>query len=114
MRLALIMPLHVTHRGAGRPVLVLPSFSLDHHAMAEVFDPVFVRTSGWMRVHVDLPGTGRSATGEPRSDIVLDALEHTIDSTLGNRRFAVVGWSYGGYLAAGLARRRPPTAGRSD
>ncbi len=101
------MTLRVTPRGEGRPIFVLPSFSLDHHAMTEVFDPAFAGTSGWMRLYVDLPGTGESPTGEPRSDAVLDALEHTIESTLGNQRFAVAGWSYGGYLAAGLARRRP-------
>jgi pimeloyl-ACP methyl ester carboxylesterase len=75
--------------------------------MAEVFEPVFAPASGWMRLYVDLPGTGESPPGEPRSDAVLDAVGHTIDSTLGDQRFVILGWSYGGYLAAGLARRRP-------
>jgi pimeloyl-ACP methyl ester carboxylesterase len=102
-----LMSLHVHMRGEGRPVVVLPSFSLDHNAMAEVVEPVFAATAGWSRLYVDLPGTGASPPGQPRSDAVLDELVRTIDTILGDQRFVVVGWSYGGYLAAGLARRRP-------
>jgi pimeloyl-ACP methyl ester carboxylesterase len=101
------MLLNVARCGEGRPLLILPAFGLDHCAMAGVVEPVFAGTNGWMRLYVDLPGTGGSRSGEPRSDAVLDAVVRTMGSTLGRRRFAVVGWSYGGYLAAGLARRRP-------
>jgi pimeloyl-ACP methyl ester carboxylesterase len=105
------MSVQVQTRGEGRPVVVLPSFSLDHNAMAEVVEPVFAATTGWSRLYVDLPGTGASPPGEPRSDAVLDDVVHTIDSMLGDQRFLVAGWSYGGYLAAGLARRLPPRIG---
>ena len=37
----------------------------------------------------------------------LDELEATIRPELGDERFAVIGWSYGGYLAAGVTRRLP-------
>lgn len=105
------MPLQVHTRGEGRPLIVLPSFSLDHNAMAEALEPVFAVTSGWSRCYVDLPGTGASPPGEPRSDAVLDDIVRTIDSALGDQRFVVAGWSYGGYLAAGLARRLPQRVG---
>lgn len=101
------MVLDVDRWGEGRPLVVLPSFRFDHHAMAATVEPVFARTSGWARLYVDLPGTGESAPVEPRSDAVLDAVVETIGSTLGDQRFVVAGWSYGGYLAAGLARRLP-------
>jgi pimeloyl-ACP methyl ester carboxylesterase len=103
--------LHVHMRGEGRPVVVLPSFSLDHDAMAEVVEPALAGTAGWSRLYVDLPGTGASPTGEPRSDAVLDDVVATVESILGDERFAVMGWSYGGYLAAGLARRLPGRVG---
>ena len=105
------MAVQVHTRGEGRPVVVLPSFSLDHNAMAEVTEPVFAATAGWSRLYVDLPGTGASPPGEPRSDAVLDDVARTIDSMLGNQRFLIAGWSYGGYLAAGLARRLPARTG---
>ena len=66
------VPIHVHARGEGWPVVVLPSFSLDHQAMAEVVEPVFAATAGWSRLYIDLPGTGASPAGEPRSDAVLD------------------------------------------
>lgn len=99
--------LHIDVRGEGRPVVVLPSFSLDHNAMARVVEPVFAGTSGWSRCYVDLPGTGASPAGEPRSDAVLDDVVTAIESIAGDRHFPVLGWSYGGYLAAGLVRRLP-------
>lgn len=87
--------------------MVLPSFSLDHAAMAKTVEPVFADRSGWRRIYFDLPGTGGSPPGEPRSDVVLDEVVGTIRAELGDEPFAVAGWSYGGYLAAGVTRRRP-------
>jgi pimeloyl-ACP methyl ester carboxylesterase len=86
---------------------VLPSFGLDHAAMGEAVEPVFVDLSGWRRLYVDLPGTGDSPPGEPRSDVVLDVPIETIRAEIGNERFVLAGWSYGGYLAAGVTRRLP-------
>ena len=63
--------------------------------------------AGWQRLYVDLPGTGASPAGEPRSDAVLADVVAAVDSLLGGRPFVAAGWSYGGYLAAGLARRMP-------
>jgi len=101
------MTLHFQPHGNGQPLVVLPSFSLDHAAMAATVEPLFADLHGWRRLYVDLPGTGGSRRGEPRSDAVLDELEATIRAGLGDERFAVLGWSYGGYLAAGVTRRLP-------
>ncbi len=98
------MTLHVEAHGEGRPLVVLPSFSLDHQAMAATVEPVFTEDRAWRRLYVDLPGTGASPPGEPRSDAVIDAVLATIEAELGGERFAVLGWSYGGYLAAGVTR----------
>ena len=98
-------------RGEGLPIVVLPSFSLDGDAMAEAFEPALAGSPGWQRLYVDLPGTGASPAGEPRSDAVLDELASTVVAALGSQRFLVAGWSYGGYLAAGLARRLPGRIG---
>jgi pimeloyl-ACP methyl ester carboxylesterase len=100
-----LMTLHVEVHGSGWPLVVLPSFGLDHAAMAEAVEPVFTDISAWQRLYVDLPGTGGSAPGDPRSDVVLDEIVETLGAELGDERFAVGGWSYGGYLAAGVTRR---------
>lgn len=101
------MTLHLQVHGSGRPLVVLPSFSLDHAAMAAAVETVFAEQSGWRRLYIDLPGTGGSPRGQPRSDVVLDEVVGTIRAELGDERFAVIGWSYGGYLAAGVTRRLP-------
>jgi pimeloyl-ACP methyl ester carboxylesterase len=92
--------------GSGTPVVLLPWFGLDQAVMAAAFEPVFAATSGWCRIYVDLPGTGQSPAVEPRSDAVLEAVLATVGPIAG-ARFLVAGCSYGGYLAAGLARRAP-------
>jgi pimeloyl-ACP methyl ester carboxylesterase len=93
--------------GEGRPVVVLPGFGLDAAVMAAAFEPAFGAAGGWQRIYLDLPGTSGSAPVEPTSDAVLSAIEQSVADRLGDRPFALAGHSYGGYLASGLARRRP-------
>jgi pimeloyl-ACP methyl ester carboxylesterase len=57
------------------------------------------------RLYVDLPGTGNSDRCEPSSDAIVDVLAEWIGSELGDSRFSLVGFSYGGYLALALAGR---------
>jgi pimeloyl-ACP methyl ester carboxylesterase len=102
--------LHREDRGEGRALVVLPSFGLARRAMARTVEPVFPSGAGWRRIYVDLPGTGRSPAGEPRSDDVLGAVVDTVRAEVGGGPFAVLGWSYGGFLAAGLTRRMAPQA----
>jgi pimeloyl-ACP methyl ester carboxylesterase len=87
--------------------VLLPWFGLDHAVMAAAFEPVFASTTGVCRIYMDLPGTGESPPAEPNSDAVLAAVEETVESMMGAAPFLLAGCSYGGYLAAGLARRAP-------
>lgn len=57
------MPLYAQPLGEGRPIVVLPSFSLDHNAMAATVEPALSTTAGWLRLYLDLPGTGGSPPG---------------------------------------------------
>lgn len=94
--------------GTGRPIVVLPSLGLGHSAMRAAFEPAFSSATDWSRRYLDLPGTGGSPPGEPTSDAVLADVIATLDAALGtDESFLVAGWSYGGYLAAALARRMP-------
>ena len=108
------MTLHIQEQGESNdnPIIVLPSFGFDHASMAAAIEPVFAELSGWRRLYVDLPGTGDSpAHCPPLSDAVLDAVVTTVQAELGDRRFALLGWSYGGYLATGVPRRLPDQVG---
>ena len=107
------MTLHLqAHGDGGDSLVVLPSFGFDHTSMAAAIEPAFAEVSGWRRLYVDLPGTGDSpAHCPPRSEAVLDAVVATVQTELRYRPFAVLGWSYGGYLAAGVTRRLPDLVG---
>lgn len=105
------MGLHVQALGRGRPIVALPPFSLDHRVMASILEPVLSASADWRRLYVDLPGTGMSPAVEPRSDAVLDAVLDAVDYELDDQTFLVAGWSYGGYLAAAVARRVPERIG---
>lgn len=100
----MVLPVRIL--GTGPPVVLLPWFGLDQAVMAAAFEPVFAATSGWCRIYVDLPGTGQSPAIEPRCDAVLETVLETV-GPITRAPFLVAGCSYGGYLAAGLARRAP-------
>jgi pimeloyl-ACP methyl ester carboxylesterase len=91
--------------GDGYPIVCLPWFGHDGAAMSAAFEPAFAGSSRWQRVYLDLPGTGSSVPVDPTSDAVLDAVAQTVGSLLGDAKFLLAGCSYGGYLAAALARR---------
>lgn len=101
------MALSARVRGEGRPIVLLPWYGLDSAVMALAFEPIFSASSGWRRIYLDLPGTGSSPPVAPNSDAVIDAVRATIESILGAAPYLLAGCSYGGYLAAGLARRIP-------
>jgi pimeloyl-ACP methyl ester carboxylesterase len=94
-------------RGEGLPIVLLPGFGLNSAVMSAAFEPVFAAISGWRRIYLDLPGTGGSAPVDPHSDAVLDAVQETVESMISPAPFLLAGWSYGGYLTAGLVRRMP-------
>ncbi|MFK3982067.1 alpha/beta fold hydrolase [Micromonospora sp. NPDC050397] len=93
--------------GSGLPMLCLPGFSLARSAMVAAMEPAVAANSALRRIYLDLPGTGQAPGGPPDSDGVVDWIGEFVDREIGPERFLVAGWSYGGYLAAALARRRP-------
>jgi pimeloyl-ACP methyl ester carboxylesterase len=92
--------------GTGRPLVLLPWFGTDHWVMAAAWEPALER-SGCRRIYLDLPGTGGSSPVPPHSDAVADAVAETIGALAGDSPIGLIGCSYGGYLAAELARRDP-------
>lgn len=93
--------------GAGRPAVCLPGFGANRSVAVAAFEPVFTARTGWQRLYVDLPGCGDSAAGPETSAGVVDELSAFIDRRCGTEPVLLVGWSYGAYLAAAVARRRP-------
>jgi pimeloyl-ACP methyl ester carboxylesterase len=94
-------------RGEGQStVIVLPWFGVDRSFAAASFEPA-VAEEGLRRVYVDLPGCGQSPPGPATSDGIVDQLLQLIGQQLSPGPLLLAGFSYGGYLAAGLVRRSP-------
>ncbi len=100
--------LSVDVRGDGPPIVCLPAFALSGAAMARALEPALDGDAcGRQRLYVDLPGVGRSPSEGEDSEAVLASVRETIEQHVGASPYALAGWSYGGYLAAALARRFP-------
>jgi pimeloyl-ACP methyl ester carboxylesterase len=98
---------HFESFGEGRHVVFLHGWLLDHRVMVSSMEPIFERRDGWQRIYPDLPGMGQTR-GEDwisNQDQVLDVVVKFIDEVVQGERFAVVGYSYGGYLARGVVFR---------
>jgi pimeloyl-ACP methyl ester carboxylesterase len=94
-------------RGQGRPVVCLHGFGLDRTVMMAAMEPALGRRTGLHRIYLDLPGHGESPAGPPDSAGVVGVVHAFLSEMLGGEAAVLVGWSYGGYLAAGIARRWP-------
>ncbi|MGI5160835.1 alpha/beta fold hydrolase [Microbispora sp. CA-102843] len=100
---------HYVEHGSGLPVVALHGAGVDHREMAGALESVFRDRPGYRRVYPDLPGMGRTPVPDSfrGSDDVLDLVLGLVDAVIGDQEFAIVGHSFGGYLARGIAGRRP-------
>jgi pimeloyl-ACP methyl ester carboxylesterase len=95
-------------RGSGTRLVLLPWFSLGKEVMAAAFEPAVADIAGLRRTYVDLPGVGGSAPvspAAPSTDAVVDTIVDLLTTAGGP--VVLAGCSYGGYVAAAVARRRP-------
>jgi pimeloyl-ACP methyl ester carboxylesterase len=101
----------VEERGEGRPILFVHGLTFDRRMLLEASEPIFDHARA-RRLYADLPGHGASP-GDPRAasaEGLVEALAGLVDAACGGTPPVVVGHSYGGYLALGLATVRPVAA----
>ena len=93
--------------GEGIPIVMLHGGPGDLLYMKGLMEPVFQEHSNWQRLYLDLPGCGLTKTDETVKsyDDVLEFVLEFITQQLPDRRFALAGHSYGGYLARGIIHR---------
>ena len=98
--------IHWAEHGDGVPLVALHGAGVDHREIEAAIEAIVPR-AGYRRIYPDLPGMGRSTTvGMTCNDDVVAVLGDFIDH-LGAGPVMLLGHSYGGYLARGLAARRP-------
>jgi pimeloyl-ACP methyl ester carboxylesterase len=106
---------HGPPAGSGvTTAVMIHGFPLDHRIMTGAFEPVFAGRQGepdrpgWRRLYLDLPGMGRTTAPDVAStDDIFRILRGTVAALVPEGPYAVVGQSYGGYLARGLAAADP-------
>ncbi|MFN2173985.1 MAG: alpha/beta fold hydrolase [Candidatus Promineifilaceae bacterium] len=94
--------------GQGRPLLLIPGWSMPAHTHASLMEPYLQERPGWQRIYVDPPGHGRTPGANWISDLdqMLDLLTAFVDRVLTGKHFALHGTSLGAYLARGILYRR--------
>ena len=109
------IPIRYQEIGEGRPIVLLHGFSGEHRLMIQAFEPIFAARpgagsggAGWRRIYPDMPGHGGTPAPEwlASDDELLDVLVDFVDAVASGEHLVVVGLSWGGYLAQGLANRR--------
>ncbi|NJD57915.1 MAG: 2-hydroxy-6-oxo-6-phenylhexa-2,4-dienoate hydrolase [Anaerolineales bacterium] len=102
---------HYEMLGAGRPIIMLHGWSIDHRHMMSDLEPVFEHRDGWKRIYLDLPGHGRTPGKDwiTNQDKMLDVVLDFIDNIISGQKFVVVGASAGAYLARGIVHHRMAT-----
>ena len=89
-------------------MVLVHGFEVDLRLMTGAFEPVFEGRTGWRRIYVDLPGMGGTTAPDVAStDDVFRILRGTVEALVPEGPYAVVGQSYGGYLARGLTAADP-------
>ena len=103
------IPVDYEVRGQGTPVILIHGWSCDRRYMLDDLEPVFDRRPGWQRVYLDLPGHGKTPAPEWLSTQaqMLEIVQGFINAAVPDGRLALVGSSYGGYLALGVLRTMP-------
>jgi len=99
------LPVYYEEHGEGKPVLCLHGFAVDHRLVKGALEPVFEQESGYRRIYLDLPGMGQTPRRDwiENADVMLEVVKQFIAKVIGEESFLLVGNSYGGYLALGLA-----------
>lgn len=99
--------IHYTVHGEGLPLIILHGFYLDSITMKRAIEDSKISLKGFKRIYIDMPGMGQSPRHnlENSSDTMLELLCNCITALIADRPFIIMGFSYGGYIAKGVARK---------
>ena len=98
---------HYVEHGIGIPLVALHGAGVDHRDIEAAIEAVIAPDTFCRRIYPDLPGMGRSTTGGLAGNDDVVALLCDFVDHLGQGPVMLLGHSYGGYLARGVAARRP-------
>lgn len=99
--------IYIDVKGEGLPLIILHGLYLDSITMIHAIEESAMSLKGFKRIYIDMPGMGQSPAHdmENNSDTMLDLLAKLVKQLVDDRPFIVMGYSYGGYIARGLAKK---------
>jgi pimeloyl-ACP methyl ester carboxylesterase len=94
--------------GEGRPIIVLPGWSMNVPLTVHDTEPCFQQRDGWKRIYIDPPGHGKTPGKDwiTDQDQILEVILDCIDKLTTGQRFSLIGFSLGAYLARGVRLHR--------
>ena len=99
------LPIYYEEHGSGKPILCLHGFPENLLSMKGCLEPFFQNKSGYRRIYLDMPGMGKTPARDwiKNADDMLDVLKQFVAKVIGDEGFLLAGFSYGGYMALGMA-----------
>lgn len=94
-------------KGDGLPIVILHGLYLDSLTMINAIEESSIPLNGFKRIYIDMPGMGQSPAHslDNSSDTILQLLTKLVEKLVAGRPFIVIGYSYGGYIARGIAKK---------
>src|SRR6266498_376917 len=94
--------------GEGRPIIILPGWSMNIPLTAHDTEPYFQQRKGWKRIYIDPPGHGKTPGKDwiTNQDQILEVILSCIDKLTAGQRFSMIAVSLGAYLARGVILNR--------
>ena len=94
--------------GEGRPIIILPGWSMNIPLTAHDTEPYFQQRKGWKRIYIDPPGHGKTPGKDwiTNQDQILEVILSCIDKLTADQRFSMIAVSLGAYLARGVILNR--------
>ena len=93
--------------GEGIPLFIFHGLFHDSEIMMHQLEQSQIDLDGFKRIYIDLPGMGntRSSVCDANTDAIIDVLSPFIKELIEDQKFVVCGYSYGTYIAKGMAKK---------
>jgi pimeloyl-ACP methyl ester carboxylesterase len=100
--------IHYETYGEGRPIIILPGWTMNTRLAAHQIEPFIRQREGWKRIYIDPPGHGKTPSKDwiTNQDQILEILLACIDKLTADQNYCLIGISLGAYLARGVIRNR--------
>jgi len=100
--------IHYETYGEGRPIIILPGWTMNTRLTAHQIEPSFQGQAGWQRIYIDPPGHGKTPGKDwiTNQDKMLEILLACIDKLTAGQNYCLIGISLGAYLARGVIQNR--------